>query len=118
MENLGLLYISAAAGFIVMIGSLILIAKGRVMVDVTTQSIQEIRLPFGFRLRTQSPFVILFFFGTFLLAMPLIMVRQQLEVTPNLLVTGKIPLKDAPNGARAEHKLRVLATVANADNVF
>jgi hypothetical protein len=118
MENLGLLYISAAAGFFIMIGSLILIAKGRVLVDVTSQSIQEIQLPLGFRLKTQSPFVIMFFFGTFLLAMPLMMVRQQLQVTPSLLVTGKIPFKDAQQGARREHKMRVLATVAYCDNVF
>ena len=116
--NWGLLYISAATGCIVMIGSLLLIAKGRVMVDTTTQSIQEIELPLGFRLRSQSPFAIMFFFGTFLVFAPFYVVRQQYELIPNLSVTGKIPLKDAQDGARAEHKLRVLATVAYADNVF
>lgn len=114
MNYLPLLYISAGAGFFVVIGSLILIAKGRVLVDVAGQSVEEITLPFGFRVKTQRPFVVMFLFGTFLLAMPLIMVRGQLEATPELLVTGKIDRRDFP----PDYKIRAYATVDSNDNVF
>jgi hypothetical protein len=114
MNYLPLLYISAGAGFFIVIGSLILIAKGRVLVDVAGQSVEEVELPFGFRVKTQRPFVIMFLFGTFLLAMPLIMVRHKLDAIPDLLVTGKIDRKDLP----PTYKIKAYATVDSNDDVF
>jgi hypothetical protein len=114
MNHLPLLYISAIAGFIVVIGSLVLIAMGRVLVDVSGQSVDEVSLPFGFRVKTQRPFVIMFLFGAFLLAMPLLLVRNKLNATPDLLVTGRIDRKAFPS----DYKIRAYATVDSNDNVF
>ena len=111
MEHLGLLYFSASAGFIIVLGSLLLIWKGRILIDTEGQSVSEVELPFGFRVKTQMPFVIMFLFGAFLLALPLFMIRNQLDQVPTLLVTGKLPSRERLAG----RGVKVYATVDHCD---
>ncbi|MDQ3252330.1 MAG: hypothetical protein M3R15_00235, partial [Acidobacteriota bacterium] len=111
MEHIGLLYFSAAAGFIIVLGSIILIWKGRILIDTEEQTVTEVELPLGFRVKTQMPFVIMFLFGAFLLALPLFMIRNQIDVIPTLVVTGKISSKEKPAGST----IKVYATVDVCD---
>lgn len=111
MEHIGLLYFSAAAGFIIVLGSILLIWKGRILIDTEGQTVTEVELPFGFRVKTQMPFVIMFLFGAFLLALPLFMIRNRIDVVPTLLVTGKLPSKEKLAG----RGVKVYATVDDCD---
>jgi hypothetical protein len=86
----GLLYLCAITGLIVVVGSLLLIWTGRIVIDKDGGSVSEVQLPFGFKLHTQLPVVIMFFFGAFLLALPVILVRKSLEDVPILTLTGTL----------------------------
>jgi hypothetical protein len=90
MSQLGLLYICATAGLIVVAGSLFLIWNGRILIDTENNSVSEVQLPFGFRIKTQLPVVVMFFFGAFLLALPLFVVRKSFETTPVVTLVGQI----------------------------
>jgi hypothetical protein len=94
--NPGLLYLCAFTGLIVVVGSLLLIWTGRIVID-KDGSVSEVQLPFGFRLHTQLPVVIMFFFGAFLLALPVVLDRRSLGEVPTLTLTGKIG--KAPEGS-------------------
>lgn len=111
MEHIGLLYFSAAAGFIIVLGSILLIWKGRILIDAEGQTVTEVELPFNFRVKTQMPFVIMFLFGAFLLALPLFMIRNKIDEIPTLLVTGKLPAKEKLAG----RGVKVYATVDDCD---
>ena len=96
--NTGLLYLCAFTGLIVVVGSLLLIWTGRIVIDKDSGSISEVQLPFGFKLHTQLPVVIMFFFGAFLLTLPVVLVRKSLEAVPTLTLIGTItPPQTSPN---------------------
>lgn len=99
--NLGLLYLCAFTGLIVVVGSLLLIWTGRIVIDKDGGAVSEVQLPFGFRLHTQLPVVIMFFFGAFLLALPVILVRKSLEAVPTLTLTGTITPPQSSQNFRA-----------------
>jgi len=89
--NLGLLYVCAIAGLIIVVGSVfLLIWKSRIMIDAQGGAVSEIELPFGFKLRTQLPVVAMCFVGAFLLTLPIILIRNTFEEVPIVQLTGKI----------------------------
>jgi hypothetical protein len=61
----------AIAGFILTVGSLLLIWKGRIVVDAEAKQITNVELPFGIKLQTNLPMVLMFLFGGALLAFPI-----------------------------------------------
>jgi hypothetical protein len=61
----------AIAGFIITVGSLILIWKGRIVVDAEAKQITNMELPFGIKLQTNLPMALMFVFGGALLAFPI-----------------------------------------------
>lgn len=61
----------AIAGFILTVGSLLLIWKGRIVVDAEAKQITSVELPLGIKLQTNLPMVAMFLFGGALLAFPI-----------------------------------------------
>jgi hypothetical protein len=61
----------AIAGFTITVGSLILIWKGRIVVDAEAKQITNMELPFGIKLQTNLPMALMFVFGGALLAFPI-----------------------------------------------
>jgi hypothetical protein len=69
---MGLLYVCSIAGLIVVVGSLWLLWKGKIYFDKETGQVTEVELPFGFRVRTNIPAVVIFVLGAFLLVVPIL----------------------------------------------
>lgn len=106
MDFVGLCYLCASAGLIMIVGSLILISKRIIFIDVATQKVTEIELPLGFKVKTQTPVILLFVLGGFLLVFPIWQLKDRLkggnlELTT---MTGKIK-------APGTDKLKVYAVV-------
>ena len=74
--EIGLYFVCAAAGFVVIAGSLFLIWKGRIYIDAETKQVTKIELPMGIKLQTNLPVLALFIFGVFLLAFPIHQIRD------------------------------------------
>ncbi len=91
LNSTGLLYICAAAGFIVIVGSMFLLAKGRIYIDSQTKDITDIELPFGIKMKTNAPTIMMFLFGAVLLAYPVWQASKS-EVTKDkrIYLTGKV----------------------------
>jgi hypothetical protein len=88
--NVGLLYICAFTGLVIALGSLLLIWKGRVLVDSAKGEISEVTLPGGFKLKTQQPILVMFLFGSFLLALPIYAVKDRLNGIPKVAISGYV----------------------------
>ena len=88
--NVGLLYICAFAGMLMMLGSLLLLWKGRIVFDSVKGEISEVELPLGFKIKTQQPILVMFLFGSFLLAMPIYMVKGRLNGIPRIAISGQV----------------------------
>jgi len=121
---MALFVLSSVAGFVLVTGSLILLWKGRIILDTEGKSVSQVELPLGFKFSTQFPVLIMFFFGVFLLIFP---VYYDKNVCPDLLlhkktfpemvaVTGKVSaptgvdvyaVVDVQNNAQNEVALRV-----------
>jgi len=81
-NTLVLLYLCAGAGFCLVIGSLILIAKGRILVDSQTKEVSEIELPLSIKLKTNAPVILVIFIGAALLGFPIWQVSRVVEKPP------------------------------------
>lgn len=88
--NVGLLYICAFAGMVIVLGSLLLLWKGRIVLDSTRREISEVELPLGFKVKTQHPILIMFLFGSFLLAMPIYIIKGKLNGIPRVAISGQV----------------------------
>jgi hypothetical protein len=104
--NFGLLYICAFTGLLIAFGSLLLLWKGRVLVDSAKGEISEVELPGGFKLKTQQPILVMFLFGSFLLALPIYTVKDRLNGIPKVAITGHV---------ENNHELRSLEAYAIID---
>ena len=108
--NVGLLYICAFTGLVIALGSLLLLWKGRILVDSTKGEISEVELPGGFKLKTQQPILVMFLFGSFLLALPIYTVKDRLNGIPKVAISGQVQNKIA-----GVDKLTAYAIIANSD---
>jgi hypothetical protein len=63
--------LSSLAGLILVTGSLVLLWRGRIILDNDGKSVSQVDLPLGFKISTQYPVLILFMFGVFLLVFPI-----------------------------------------------
>jgi hypothetical protein len=88
--NVGLLYICAFAGMVIVLGSLLLLWKGRIVLDSVKGEISEVELPLGFKVKTQQPILVMFLFGSFLLAMPIYMIKERLSMIPRVAISGRV----------------------------
>ena len=88
--NVGLLYICAFAGMLIVLGSLLLLWKGRIVLDSVKGEISEVELPLGFKVKTQQPILVMFLFGSFLLAMPIYMIKERLNGVPRIAISGQL----------------------------
>lgn len=68
--NLSLFILSSVAGLVLTIGSLFLLWKGRIVLDNQGNSVSEMELPFGFKLKTQFPVLLMFLLGAFMIFLP------------------------------------------------
>jgi hypothetical protein len=107
--NVGLLYVCAFAGLVIVLGSLLLIWKGRLLVDSERGEITEVELPGGFKLKTQRPILVMFLFGSFLLAMPIYVVRNRLNGIPKVVISGRVQNNSALS------KLEAYAIIADSN---
>lgn len=62
--------LASTAGLIMVVGCLVLLAKGRIVLDAEGKSISNIELPGGIKLSTQFPVLVMFFLGVVLLVYP------------------------------------------------
>ena len=108
--NVGLLYICAFAGLVIVLGSLLLIWKGRILVDSDKGEISEVELPGGFKIKTQRPILVMFLFGSFLLAMPIYVVKGRLNGIPTVVISGQVQ-----SDGDAVDSLKAYAIIADAD---
>lgn len=108
--NVGLLYICAFAGLFVVLGSLLLLWKGRILIDSKKGEISEVELPFGFKMKTQQPILVMFLFGAFLLAMPIYTVKESLNGIPKVVISGQVQGESA-----AVDGLKAYAIIADSD---
>jgi hypothetical protein len=60
---MALFVLSSVAGFVLVTGSLILLWKGRIILDTEGKSVSQVELPLGFKFSTQFPVLVMFFFG-------------------------------------------------------
>lgn len=68
--NQGLFLLCSVAGLIMVVGSLFLLWKGRIVLDHAGQQVSTIELPGGIKISTQFPVLIMFFLGVVLLVYP------------------------------------------------
>lgn len=80
----------ATAGFIVAVGSLLLIWKGRIVVDAEAKQITKLELPFGIKLQTNLPMMLMFLFGSSLLAFPVWQATRAADNQKIAYLNGKI----------------------------
>lgn len=88
----------AIAGFIITVGSLLLIWKGRIVVDAEAKQITNVELPFGIKLQTNLPMVLMFLFGGALLAFPIWQAARVERPGSHAYLNGKI---EGPEPVRA-----------------
>jgi hypothetical protein len=74
--EIGLYYICAIAGLILVVGSLFLIWKGRIYVDAETKTVTKVELPLGIKLQTNLPVLAMFIFGALLLGYPVHEIKE------------------------------------------
>ncbi|HEX9629822.1 MAG TPA: hypothetical protein VF961_07375 [Pyrinomonadaceae bacterium] len=65
-----LFLLCSVAGLIMVVGSLFLLWKGRIVLDHAGQQVSQIDLPGGIKISTQFPVLIMFFLGVVLLVYP------------------------------------------------
>ncbi len=65
--GLPILYICSIAGLLVVIGSFVLLWKGRIYLDRETKQVTEIELPLGIKMKTNLPVIMLILIGGALL---------------------------------------------------
>ncbi len=81
--------LSSTAGLVMVIGSLLLLWKGRIVLDTHGKSMSRLELPGGIKFGTQFPVLVMFFLGVVLLIYP---VYQARNICPDLsLHKQKIP---------------------------
>jgi hypothetical protein len=108
--NIGLLYICAFAGMVLVLGCLLLLWKGRIVFDSVRGEISEVELPLGFKVKTQHPILVMFLFGAFLLAMPIYAVKDRLGVIPTVVISGQVQSEGG-----AVDGLKAYAIIADCD---
>jgi hypothetical protein len=67
-----LLIVSQSAGILVILGSLFLLWKRKIYLDAEGKEVTDIEFPLGFKVKTNTPVLVMIFFGVFLIALPLL----------------------------------------------
>jgi hypothetical protein len=62
--------VCSIAGLILVIGSLLLLWRGRIFLDAKGKDVSHVELPMGIKLDTHAPVLIMFLFGVFMLVFP------------------------------------------------
>lgn len=92
--EIGLYYVCAIAGFILVGGSLLLIWKGRIYINTETKQVTQIELPLGIKLQTNLPVLAVFIVGAFLLAFPIQQIKdlqtKEREPGKRTLLSGQL----------------------------
>ena len=65
-----LFVLCSAAGLVLVVGSLLLLWKGRIFLDAKGTDISHVELPMGIKLDTHAPVLVIFLFGVFMLVFP------------------------------------------------
>lgn len=106
-----LFLLCSLAGLIMVVGSLFLLWKGRIYLDNEGKNVSEFELPLGFRIKTQFPVLVMFLFGTFLMALP---IYYNPRLCPDLPFHNKAPLEmvDLTGKINSPTTVKVLAVVA------
>ncbi len=113
--------LSSMAGLVMVIGSLLLLWKGRIILDAHGKSMSRLELPGGIKFGTQFPVLVMFFLGVVLLIYP---VYQAKNVCPDpALHTQKIPeIVTITGQVKSDKPIHVYACVAEQemakDNIF
>lgn len=96
--EIGLYYVCAIAGLVIVVGSLFLIWKGRIYIDAETNQVTKIELPLGIKLQTNLPVLATFIVGAFLLAFPIERIqelqKQQSQPGQSTRLVGRLDWPD------------------------
>jgi hypothetical protein len=65
-----LFVLCSAAGLVLVVGSLLLLWKGRIFLDAKGEDVSHVELPMGIKLDTHAPVLVIFLFGVFMLVFP------------------------------------------------
>ena len=77
----GLWYVSAFAGFIMILGGVIMISKRILVLDSQTGEVStEISLPFGIKLKTNLPVILMLALGVVLLLIPIWLANEREKI--------------------------------------
>jgi hypothetical protein len=101
--GLGILYLCAVSGVLIILGSFVLLWTRRIYLDKETKQPVDIELPLGIKIKTNTPVIVLIVIGGALLIYSVDQVRQfNEEVTVNGNLTG------------SSSRIEVYASVASA----
>ncbi len=74
----GLWYVSAGAGFIMIVGAVVMLSKRILVLDSQTGEYStEFTMPFGIKVKTNLPVILMFVLGGFLLLVPIWLANQR-----------------------------------------
>ena len=62
--------VCSVAGLLLVMGSLLLLWRGRIFLDAQGKDVSHVELPMGIKLDTHAPVLIMFLFGVFMLVFP------------------------------------------------
>jgi hypothetical protein len=111
-----LFILCSAAGLVLVIGSLLLLWRGRIFLDHEGQNVSHVDLPMGIKLDTHAPVLVMFLFGVFMLVFP---VYYNKNICPDPLLHGKAfpEMVQVTVPIKSPRPIDVYAIVAEQDKI-
>jgi hypothetical protein len=103
--------ISALAGSLIALASLALLWQQKIYIDAQTKQITKIDLPFGIKLQTNAPVIVVIFLGFALIVIPVMKHKEQSIVALKGHVSAHQPLRVFAVAAQQETNGDVLLEV-------
>jgi hypothetical protein len=104
------------AGLVLVIGSLLLLWRGRIFLDSKGKDVSRVELPLGIKLDTQSPVLIMFLFGVFMLVFP-VYYNKNVCPDPSLHLRAFPEMVQLTAPVKATGPVDVYAVVAEQDKI-
>lgn len=107
--SLSLFLLCSFAGLVMVAGSLFLLWNGRIYLDNKGESVSEVELPMGIKLKTQFPVLVMFLLGAFMLSYPIF---THPRLCPSMSFHSKTPLEMVELKGRVDSDVQVFAIAA------
>ncbi len=95
-----LYYLCTVGGLMLLVGSMFLIFKGKILIDKETKEVVSVELPWLGKLQTHTPALVLFLMGAGLVIYPLHLISSQ----PQVVIQGAV-------GAASQEEMQVYAAL-------